>query len=188
MQGFDLNGVRVADSSRGNTLNKSIAFDVVAWQTYYVGAVPVGEGANGAYCLEADFNQDAGNALETPSNVDPNFSQTQSIGLGNDSNNNFRTISADAGTLVANVTNVSAPVDLHLCTVDGTCVTSSSNAGNADEQISLNLNANTAYVIAVTPTSSSAEGFYDINSSFTVSFSAQSAASVKVVDEDQVGS
>jgi hypothetical protein len=43
-------------------------------------------------------------------------------------------------------------------------------------------------VIAVTPTSSSAEGFYDINSSFTVSFSAQSAASVQVVDEDQVGS
>jgi hypothetical protein len=76
--------------------------------------------------------------------VDPNFSQTQSIGFGNDSDNNFRIISADAGTLVANVTNVFAPVDLHLYTVDGTRVTSSTNAGNADEQISFNLNANTA--------------------------------------------
>lgn len=75
-----------------------------------------------------------------------------------------------------NLTEVSAPVDLHLYTTDGTRVAISRNAGIADEQISFNLEANVAYVIAVTPTSSAAQGFYDINGSFSVSSSAQSAA------------
>lgn len=188
VQGFDGNGVALDEAALGNMLDKSIAFPVVGGQQYFVGAVPTSEGANGTYRLQAEFNADAGNDLTAPSNVDPNFARTEAIGFNGDTDDNFRIISSDAGTLVVNVSNVSAPVDLHLYTADGTRLTSSTNGGNADEQITFDLEANTAYVIAVTPTSSSAQGFYDINSSFSVSQNAQAAAQVNVVDEDQVGS
>ena len=188
VQGFNQNGVRIADSSLGNMLDKSITFEVIGGQTYYLGAIPASDGAAGTYTLEAAYAADAGNALATPSNVDVNFSRIEAIGFNGDTDDNFRIVPADAGTLTVNLTEVSSPVDLHLYTTDGTRVAMSRNAGNADEQISFNLEANVAYVIAVTPTSSAAQGFYDINSSFSVSSSAQSAATVAIVDQDQVGS
>ena len=191
VQGFNQNGVVVAEATSGNMDDKTIVFHVVGGQHYFVGAVPTSEDAAGTYTLNADFVADAGNALGTPTNVDPNFSRSEAIGFNGDTDDNYRIISSEAGTLTVDVTNVSAPVDLHLYTADGNRVAISQNAGNADEQVTFDLEANVAYVIAVTPTSGSAQGFYDINSSFSVtstSSSTQAATAVPVVDENQVGS
>ena len=191
VQGFNQNGVVVAGATGGNALDKTVVFEVVGGQQYFVGATPTSEGAEGNYTLTADFVADAGNALETPTNVDPNFSRSEAIGFNLDTDDNYRIISADAGSLTVDVTNISAPVDLHLYTADGTRLTSSRNDGTTDEQVTFDLEANVAYVIAVTPVSGTAQGFYDINSSFSVtttSSSTQAATAVPVVDENQVGS
>lgn len=189
VQGFDPNGVVLDAATNGNTLDKTIVFPVISGQQYFIGAIPTSEGSSGTYTLNADFVADAGNDLSAPSNVDPNFSRTEAIGFNNDTDDNFRVISSSGGTLTVDVTNVSAPVDLHLYEADGTRVATSQNAGNADEQITFDLNANTPYIIAVTPTSGAAQGFYDINSSFSVtSTSSRTASEVAVVDENQVGS
>ena len=129
VQAFDQNGVRIADSSLGNALDKSIDFDVIGGQTYYFGTIPTSENANGTYTLEAGYVADAGNALATPTNVDPNFSRTEAIGFNGDTDDNFRIISSDAGTLTVSLTEISAPVDLHLYNVDGTRLISSRNSG-----------------------------------------------------------
>ena len=191
VQGFDQNGVVVADATGGNTLDKFVVFPVVSGQQYFIGTTPTSEGAAGNYTLTADFAADAGNAIATPSNVDRNFSRSEAIGFNGDTDDNFRIISSDAGTLTVDVTNISAPVDLQLYTADGTRLTSSRNDGTADEQVTFDLEANVAYVIAVTPVSGTAQGSYDINSSFSVtstSSSTQASTAVPVVDENQVGS
>ncbi len=174
-----------------NTNDKTIVFPVVSGQQYYIGTEPTSENAAGNYTLNASFVVDAGNALNSPLNVDPNFSRTEAIGFNGDTDDNFRILPTQAGTLTVDVTNISAPVDLHLYTTDGTRLAQSQNAGSADEQITFDLQANVGYVIAVTPVSGSAQGFYDINSSFSVtttSSSTKASTAVPVVDENEVGS
>lgn len=188
VQTFNQNGVRIAADTTANALDKAATISVQAGQTYYFGASPSSDGASGTYTLNANFVTDAGGLISTPTNVDPNFSRVESMGFGVDDDDNFRIISDESGTLTVDVTGATVPVDLHLYAVDGTRLTSSRNSGNADEQISFDLEANTAYVIAVSPTTSSAEGFYAINSSFSISSSGQASASVAVVDENAVGS
>ena len=96
----------------------------------------------------AETESDVARALEGASAV-----------INGDTDDNFRIVPSDSGTLTVDVTNISAPVDLHLYTADGTRLTSSRNDGIADEQITFDLDANVAYVIAVTPVSGSAQGF-----------------------------
>lgn len=188
LETFNQNGVRIASDVGVNSADKSITLAVNSGQTYFFGTSPSEAGASGTYTLDANFVADAGNALTSPTNVDPNFSRVEAIGFNLDTDDNYRVISGEAGTLTVNVTDVSAPVDLHLYAVDGTRLTASRNTGNSDEQITFDLEANTAYIIAVTPTNTSSEGFYTIDSSFSITSSAQASASVAVVDENAVGS
>jgi hypothetical protein len=189
VEGFDPNGIRIGSNVLGNADDKTISFAVTGGQTHYFGAIPIGDGGGGTYTLEAEYNRDGGNALSRPLNVDPNFSRTEAIGFGSDTEDNFRVISSSEGTLTVNLTNLSAPVDLFLYDTEGNRLASSQGSGGADEQITFELQANVAYIIGVVPTSSAAQGFYDIESSFTVSSSSsQSAAAPAVVDENGLGS
>lgn len=188
LQTFDQNGVRTESDTSANALDKSVTISVEAGQTYYFGTIPSSDGASGSYTASADFVTDAGGLISTPTNVDPNFSRVEAMGFGLDDDDNFRIISDESGVLTVDVTGATVPVDLHLYTADGTRLTSSRNSGNADEQITFDVEANTAYVIAVSPTTSNGEGFYNIDSSFSISSSSQASASVAVVDENAVGS
>lgn len=188
LQTFNQNGIRTTSDVGANTSDKSVMVAVETGQTYYFGTVPSSEGSSGTYTLDAVFTGDAGGSISSPTNVDPNFSRVEGMGFGQDDDDNFRIISPNAGALTVDVTGASVPVDLHLYTADGTRLVSSRNSGAADEQITFDLEANTAYIIAVTPTTSSAEGFYQIDSSFTISTSSQASASVTVVDENAMGS
>lgn len=188
LETFNQNGVRTASDELANALDKSVTIAVQAGQTYFFGASPSSDGASGTYTLEADFASDAGQTISAPTNIDPNFSRVEGMGFGLDSDDNFRIISADSGSLTVDVSDATVPVDLHLYTADGTRLVSSRNSGIADEQITFDLEANTAYIIAVSPTTSSDEGFYKIDSSFSISSSSQASASVAVVDENAVGS
>jgi len=162
---FNLAGGSLGFATVDSNRNASVTISAVRSEPYFVSVLAT---SNTGYSLDLTFNEkNLTDSVSTPVSVSlPLLLDAVTLDVASNPSDSYRVVAPNDETLVVNTSLVTGDLGLRIYDSLG----------------------NLLNVIAVTPTSSSAEGFYDINSSVTVSFSAQSAASVKVVDENQVGS
>ena len=162
-------GTTIVSSFLGGTANETLGFDVVAGQTYYLRVDPYGL-VSSNYSLTTSFstvpNADAGNTLATATTLAIGATIGQSVGVGTDVDDYFKFVASASGRVTANLTGLSADIDLRALNSAGSVILSSAAAGTANETLGFDVVAGQTYYLHVDP-----YGLRSSNYNLTTSFS-----------------
>lgn len=151
-------------SFSGSTMTVNPASNLAAGTGYYVhmasGVVRDIAGNNFAgissttafnFTTASGTTSDAGNTLATATALTLGITRTESVGVGTDTNDYFRFTATANGRVTANLTGLSADIDLRALNSAGTQIVAGEAGGTASESIGFNVVAGQTYYLRVDP-------------------------------------
>ena len=150
---YELDGVYLGSSTEEGNRDESFNVNVNAGRSYLVEVIPFVD-AGSDYRLQIDASAELVDADNEPfgeTRIELVDSISQSVGFGDDIADYFRLTASETGTLIIELSDLQADIDLFLLDSAGSVLASSVLESNRDERIFQNVRAGEVYYISVQP-------------------------------------